>query len=141
MPIALPITAKDWEAPTLIPRLSFRSTPRILSPIAADRLGGRFVTVRPRTRKEDARLREWMSATAPEWTEAHRRLGKRKGRGTSRPRSAARPSRDIGPVAQLGFRAEQQRPGRRWGIRTAARQSRFSMISLARDHCCGGTTR
>jgi transposase len=44
-----------------------------------DRGGGRFVTVLPRTRKEDALLREWMTTTTPEWSEAARRPGKRKG--------------------------------------------------------------
>lgn len=45
-----------------------------------DRHGGRFVTVLPRTRKEDGPLREWTARQAPdEWTEAERRTGKRKG--------------------------------------------------------------
>lgn len=44
-----------------------------------DRGGGRFVTVLPRTRKEDALLREWMTTTTPEWSQAARRPGKRKG--------------------------------------------------------------
>jgi transposase len=43
------------------------------------RRGGRFVTVLPRTRKEDARLREWMTQRTPAWTEAERRPGKRTG--------------------------------------------------------------
>ena len=42
--------------------------------------GGRFVTVLPRSRSEDARLRQWMTTSAqPEWIEAERRPGKRKG--------------------------------------------------------------
>jgi len=44
-----------------------------------DRHGGRFVTVLPRTRKEDAVLREWTTKQTPEWVEAERRPGKRKG--------------------------------------------------------------
>lgn len=44
-----------------------------------DQAGGRFVTVLPRTRREDGQLREWMSASAPELTEAARRPGKREG--------------------------------------------------------------
>jgi len=41
--------------------------------------GGRFVTVLPRTRREDGQLRDWMSASTPAFTEAHRRPGKRRG--------------------------------------------------------------
>jgi len=41
--------------------------------------GGRFVTVLPRTRREDGQLRDWMSASTPEFTEAARRPGKRHG--------------------------------------------------------------
>jgi hypothetical protein len=44
-----------------------------------DREGGRFVTVLPRTRREDGQLRDWMSASTPEFTDAHRRPGKRQG--------------------------------------------------------------
>jgi transposase len=44
-----------------------------------DRHGGRFITVLPRSRAEDARLREWMSQQAPDWVETERRPGKRKG--------------------------------------------------------------
>ncbi|MBA2636929.1 MAG: hypothetical protein H0U79_01700 [Solirubrobacterales bacterium] len=44
-----------------------------------DRGGGRFVTVLPRTRKEDGLLRDWTARELPEFTEAHRRPGKRKG--------------------------------------------------------------
>jgi transposase len=44
-----------------------------------DRRGGRFVTVLPRSRSEDGRLREWMSTTTPDWVEAERRSAKRKG--------------------------------------------------------------
>ncbi|MCA1698275.1 MAG: IS1634 family transposase [Actinobacteria bacterium] len=43
-----------------------------------DRRGGRFVTVLPRSRREDGLLREWAAAQAPELTEAVRRPGKRK---------------------------------------------------------------
>lgn len=43
-----------------------------------DRSGGRFVTVLPRTRREDALLREWMTRETPDWSEAERRPGKRK---------------------------------------------------------------
>lgn len=44
-----------------------------------DRRGGRFVTVLPRTRKEDGLLRDWTAHEAPEWIEAARRPAKRKG--------------------------------------------------------------
>ncbi|MCA1678081.1 MAG: IS1634 family transposase [Actinobacteria bacterium] len=44
-----------------------------------DAPGGRFVTVLPRTRKEDGLLRAWAASEQPAWTEAHRRAGKRKG--------------------------------------------------------------
>ncbi len=44
-----------------------------------DREGGRFVTVLPRTRREDGQLRDWMSASTPAFTEAARRSGKRRG--------------------------------------------------------------
>ncbi len=44
-----------------------------------DRGGGRFVTVLPRTRKEDGLLREWAAGHAPDFTEACRRPGKRTG--------------------------------------------------------------
>jgi transposase len=44
-----------------------------------DRRGGRFVTVLPRSRKEDGLLRDWMAHEAPAFTEAARRPGKRKG--------------------------------------------------------------
>jgi transposase len=44
-----------------------------------DRHDGRFVTVLPRSRSEDGRLREWMTGAIPDWTEAERRPGKRKG--------------------------------------------------------------
>lgn len=44
-----------------------------------DTAGGRFVTVLPRTRREDGQLREWMSAATPDFTEAARRPGKRHG--------------------------------------------------------------
>ena len=44
-----------------------------------DRRGGRFVTVLPRTRREDGQLRDWMADEAPAFTEAVRRPGKRQG--------------------------------------------------------------
>ena len=44
-----------------------------------DRHGGRFVTVLPRTRREDSQLRDWMTTDTPEFAEAVRRPGKRKG--------------------------------------------------------------
>ncbi|MCA1699299.1 MAG: IS1634 family transposase, partial [Actinobacteria bacterium] len=44
-----------------------------------DKAGGRFVTVLPRTRREDGQLRAWMSTTTPQFTEAVRRPGKRDG--------------------------------------------------------------
>lgn len=44
-----------------------------------DTHGGRFVTVLPRSRSEDGRLREWMTSATPEWVQAERRPGKRKG--------------------------------------------------------------
>jgi transposase len=44
-----------------------------------DAPGGRFVTVLPRTRKEDGLLRDWAANQKPGYVEAHRRPGKRKG--------------------------------------------------------------
>jgi transposase len=44
-----------------------------------DKRGGRFITVLPRSRAEDGRLREWMTRATPDWVEAERRPGKRKG--------------------------------------------------------------
>jgi transposase len=44
-----------------------------------DRHSGRFITVLPRSRAEDGRLREWMTHEQAEWSEAERRPGKRKG--------------------------------------------------------------
>jgi len=44
-----------------------------------DRRGGRFVTVLPRTRKEDGLLRDWAASEEPDFAEAARRPGKRKG--------------------------------------------------------------
>jgi transposase len=44
-----------------------------------DKPGGRFITVLPRSRAEDARLREWMARATPDWSEAERKPGKRKG--------------------------------------------------------------
>jgi len=43
-----------------------------------DARGGRFVTVLPRSRKEDGQLRVWLSSEAPAFTEADRRPGKRR---------------------------------------------------------------
>jgi transposase len=44
-----------------------------------DKAGGRFVTVLPRTRREDSQLRDWMITATPAFTEAARRPGKRHG--------------------------------------------------------------
>jgi len=44
-----------------------------------DKNGGRFITVLPRTRKEDGQLRHWMTTNVPEFTEAVRQRGKRRG--------------------------------------------------------------
>jgi transposase len=44
-----------------------------------DRHGGRFITVLPRSRSGDGRLREWMTSATPDWVQAYRRPGKRKG--------------------------------------------------------------
>ena len=41
--------------------------------------GGRFVTVLPRSRKEDAEFRDWLWGHEPDWTEAHRRPGRHQG--------------------------------------------------------------
>jgi transposase len=41
--------------------------------------GGRFVTVMPRSRKEDAAVRDWLQSHTPAWTEAARRPGSRLG--------------------------------------------------------------
>jgi transposase len=43
-----------------------------------DSSGGRFVTVLPRSRREEGFLRDWAHTQQPEWTEALRRPGKRK---------------------------------------------------------------
>jgi transposase len=40
--------------------------------------GGRFVSVLPRSRSEDAQIREWAQTHAFEWTEAERRPGRRR---------------------------------------------------------------
>lgn len=42
-----------------------------------DRNGGRFVTVLPRTRKEDTEFRHWLHGHDPDWSEAHRHPGRR----------------------------------------------------------------
>jgi transposase len=41
--------------------------------------GGRFVTILPRSRKEDSQFRDWIWHNNPDWTEAHRRPGSRDG--------------------------------------------------------------
>jgi len=46
--------------------------------IHIDSYGGRFVTVLPRSRREDAFLRDWAHTGQPAWAEALRRPGKRK---------------------------------------------------------------
>ena len=38
--------------------------------------GGRFITVLPRSRKEDAAFRAWMRDHQPGWAEAHRTPGR-----------------------------------------------------------------
>ena len=43
-----------------------------------DKRGGRFVTVLPRSRREDGFLRDWAHTSTLEWTEALRRPGKRR---------------------------------------------------------------
>jgi transposase len=43
-----------------------------------DSHGGRFVTVLPRSRKEDRVLRDWMNTNQPAWTEADRKASKGK---------------------------------------------------------------
>jgi transposase len=40
--------------------------------------GGRFVTVLPRTRKEDRAFRDWIWGHKPDWTQAHRRPADRR---------------------------------------------------------------
>jgi hypothetical protein len=42
-----------------------------------DQHGGRFVTVLPRSRKEDGLLRDWAQTNTPQWSEAERKPGKR----------------------------------------------------------------
>ena len=42
-----------------------------------DRLGGRFVSVLPATRREDRQFRDWIIEHEPGWTEAIRRPGRR----------------------------------------------------------------
>jgi transposase len=44
-----------------------------------DRHDGRFITVLPRSRAEDGRLREWITQQSPDWSEACRKPGKRNG--------------------------------------------------------------
>ena len=44
-----------------------------------DQRAGRFITVLPRSRAEDGRLREWITKQAPDWVEACRKPGKRNG--------------------------------------------------------------
>jgi hypothetical protein len=38
--------------------------------------GGRFITVLPRSRTEDATFRDWLQSHTPDWTEAARRGGR-----------------------------------------------------------------
>lgn len=62
--------------------------------------GGRFVTVMPRSRKEDGAFRGWLQSHTPVWTEAARGPGPRLGepdevystRGASTPSERASPS-------------------------------------------------
>ncbi len=42
-----------------------------------DHAGGRFVTVLPRTRREDRWFRDWISFNRPSWTEVMRRSARR----------------------------------------------------------------
>ncbi len=42
-----------------------------------DRLGGRFVSVLPATRKEDSDFRDWLVTHEPGWAEAHRQPARR----------------------------------------------------------------
>jgi transposase len=44
-----------------------------------DQHSGRFVTVLPRSRKEDGFLRDWAQRNTPSWAEAERKPGKRSG--------------------------------------------------------------
>lgn len=41
--------------------------------------GGRFITVLPRTRREDTEFRDWLWHNQADWTQAHRRPGPRHG--------------------------------------------------------------
>jgi transposase len=43
-----------------------------------DERGGRFVTILPRTRKEDGWFRDWITRHTPTWVEAHRRPARRR---------------------------------------------------------------
>jgi transposase len=43
-----------------------------------DERGGRFVTILPRTRKEDGWFRDWITRNAPTWAEAARRPARRR---------------------------------------------------------------
>jgi transposase len=43
-----------------------------------DRCGGRFVTLLPRTRREDRWFRDWVTHNTPTWTEATRRPARRR---------------------------------------------------------------
>jgi transposase len=43
-----------------------------------DERGGRFVTILPRTRKEDGWFRDWITRNTPTWVEAHRRPARRR---------------------------------------------------------------
>jgi transposase len=58
-----------------------------------DESGGRFVTLLPRSRKEDRFLRDWMCDQQPQWTETARRPGSRRGDPDETWRTAPAPIR------------------------------------------------
>ncbi len=78
--------------------------------------GGRFVTVLPRTRREDGQLRDWMTTATPEFTEAARRPGKRHGdpeqvwQGRARPVPIQRGTPDRVGALQRQATARRDRP-------------------------------
>ena len=64
--------------------------------------GGRFVTVMPRSRKEDAAFRDWLSTHTPVWTEAAQTPGPRQGEPSEvycTTPAQAPPIRSAGPLA------------------------------------------